>query len=337
MRGLLGPLQKLSKGLTRATDALIPRAPNYGLLTPEMQQEADMEARTQFLGSILQQAGPSLQPTSGFQSLGRAIQSSQEAANRAALQRAQMALQSRPEGYTLGPGERRFMGGQVVAEGGPVAPPEPPSAVQEYQFAVQNGETRPFSEWMRDMRRAGATTINTGTIPSGYAANTDAEGNVVSMTPVPGGPVDMELRSALESVDAEIARQQSLLDDLESGKYEDKGFFGDDFGKVRGRFPPLTPEGESFDALAGQNIIDLISSATFGALSEGERKFLASTVPSRTNTVEGNKDIVRRRLDILRQKRSVAASRAGSRQTVTPMDIRNMTDEQLQALIDGSQ
>ena len=72
-----------------------------------------------------------------------------------------------------------------------------------------------------------------------------------------------------------------------------------DTGPIVGRFPALTTEGQEFAVFSGEGIIDKISSATFGQLSEGEREFLQSTVPSRDKTEEANKRIIERRIQIL--------------------------------------
>jgi hypothetical protein len=38
--------------------------------------------------------------------------------------------------------------------------------IKEYQLAVQQGEQRPFTEWLKDVKRSGATNINTGPGPT---------------------------------------------------------------------------------------------------------------------------------------------------------------------------
>lgn len=45
------------------------------------------------------------------------------------------------------------------------AQPDMPSAVQEYQFAVQQGYPGTFADWEMEQRRAGATTVNVGGTP----------------------------------------------------------------------------------------------------------------------------------------------------------------------------
>ena len=36
-----------------------------------------------------------------------------------------------------------------------------PAAIQEYEFAVSQGETKPFTQWVMDQKRAGATNVST--------------------------------------------------------------------------------------------------------------------------------------------------------------------------------
>ena len=70
--------------------------------------------------------------------------------------------------------------------------------IKEYQFARNNGYTGSFSQYQLDLKRAGSprTNIDTGTIPQGYQAVRDANGNVVRYDPIPGGPADTSRKDA---------------------------------------------------------------------------------------------------------------------------------------------
>lgn len=107
---------------------------------------------------------------------------------------------------------------------------------------------------------------------------------------------DVRARSELPE---KIAQDQSFIDNaerfvglLESGELET--------GPFAGRFPALTTNAQLFDAFSGENIIESISSATFGQLSEGERQFIATTNPNRRLTEEANIDIIKRKIRMIR-------------------------------------
>ena len=62
---------------------------------------------------------------------------------------------------------------------------------------------------------------------------------------------------------------EEFIRKLESGEL-DTGFF-------IGQFPAVTTDAQLFEVFSGDQVLEKISSATFGALSEGEREFLRST------------------------------------------------------------
>ncbi len=70
--------------------------------------------------------------------------------------------------------------------------------VRDFNFAKQNGYTGTFADYQLELKRAGAarTNVDTGTIPQGYQAVRDANGNLLRYDPVPGGPADMSKKDA---------------------------------------------------------------------------------------------------------------------------------------------
>ena len=67
--------------------------------------------------------------------------------------------------------------------------------VREYQFAKQQGYAGNFTDFMQDMRKAGATNVTVGggkygTIPTGYELKEGPEG--ATLVPIPGGPAEAE-------------------------------------------------------------------------------------------------------------------------------------------------
>lgn len=63
------------------------------------------------------------------------------------------------EAYTLGEGQARYKGGRVVAQG-PEKKPSLPSAVQEYQFATQQGYKGTFEQWQNTANAAKAPKMS---------------------------------------------------------------------------------------------------------------------------------------------------------------------------------
>ena len=62
------------------------------------------------------------------------------------------------EAYTLGEGQVRYKGGQVIAQG-PEKTPELPSDVRAYQFAQQQGFKGTFQDWVMSQKRASAPSV----------------------------------------------------------------------------------------------------------------------------------------------------------------------------------
>lgn len=74
------------------------------------------------------------------------------------------------EAFTLSPGQVRYgPDGRPIAEV-PAAPEKGTDDQREYQQAVEQGYTGSFVDYMREMKKVGATTINTGTPEAGDAA-----------------------------------------------------------------------------------------------------------------------------------------------------------------------
>lgn len=72
-----------------------------------------------------------------------------------------------------------------------------PTSVQEYQFAVQNGYTGSYDQFLTERAKAGASTTQVGPdgkigqVPSGYAVVADPTvPGGLRMAPIPGGPAD---------------------------------------------------------------------------------------------------------------------------------------------------
>ncbi|MBN8968939.1 MAG: hypothetical protein J0G95_10815 [Rhizobiales bacterium] len=61
-------------------------------------------------------------------------------------------------------------------------------SMKGYIYAKGQGYGGTYLEYQKELKKSGATVIDTGTIPAGYRANRDAEGRVISIEPLPGSP-----------------------------------------------------------------------------------------------------------------------------------------------------
>jgi hypothetical protein len=103
------------------------------------------------------------------------------------------------EGYTLGEGQRRFVGGTEVA-----AVPRPEETSQTYRDYLQaknQGYTGSFLDYQTALKQAGRTKVTAtattggarvGTIPPGFELVEDPRTGALSMRPIPGGPAEKE-------------------------------------------------------------------------------------------------------------------------------------------------
>lgn len=84
------------------------------------------------------------------------------------------------------------------------------------------------------------------------------------------GKVDAERAATFQQdlgvIDDEILRTQRILTEFQQGKYQT--------GPLAGRLPNISDSAQNLEREQGRDVLKNISSATFGALSEGERQFL---------------------------------------------------------------
>lgn len=111
------------------------------------------------------------------------------------------------------------------------------------------------------------------------------------------------LPEAISETNRFSSEGRKFIDKLKSGEFK-TGFF-------RGQLPAISTDAQLFDVFSGEQILERISEATFGALSEGEREFLKGTVSARTKTPQANIDIIERKIDILEKAEQRARQRAG--------------------------
>jgi hypothetical protein len=103
---------------------------------------------------------PTEGPTGAMRSaLAGVLAQSPQAMASMAMQQA-MPQQQKPEAYTLSPGQVRYQGSQAIA-GVPAAPDKDTTDAQNYALAVKGGYKGSFVEYQEQIRRAGASNINT--------------------------------------------------------------------------------------------------------------------------------------------------------------------------------
>lgn len=106
-------------------------------------------------------------------------------------------------------GEMATRGRQTVAR--------PPSSVSEYEYAKTQGFNGSYADFMQSIKRSPGTTVNLkneGQIPTGYSAKRDAQGNIVSYEPIPGGPAAQEAEAAemqAQNRQAATAQQSNVI------------------------------------------------------------------------------------------------------------------------------
>ena len=125
---------------------------------------------------------------------------------------------------------------------------KPTDDMREYQFAVSQGYQGSFQQFMIDMKRAGATTIDNrqvGSIPPGYQVDYDQSGNPVSMSPIPGSPAALEAEAAQQAQVRKQAEQATAgdvvvqdidraLSVMDSATLPTTGFFGEKLSGIGG-------------------------------------------------------------------------------------------------------
>lgn len=97
--------------------------------------------------------------------------------------------------------------------------PQGTDDMREYEFARQNGYQGGFTDFMRDMRKAGASSVTVnneasevGTIPQGFELFTDETSGARRMREIPGGPAEAEAASL---------EQKRAAKEAHTGRYGD--------------------------------------------------------------------------------------------------------------------
>lgn len=146
------------------------------------------------------------------------------AAEQAAILGEVLPAEESPDPFTLGAGQQRFDGsGNLIAEG-PAVDPELPSSIREYLFAQEQGDPRTYSEWKRDMSKAGATSVNVGgdnmpKAPSGFVQVQNDDGTM-GFAPIEGGPgtqIPADVGSRVGLAEDALKQLPSLIEQAKKG------------------------------------------------------------------------------------------------------------------------
>jgi hypothetical protein len=117
------------------------------------------------------------------------------------------------EAFTLGEGQVRFKGNQVVAQG-PEKKPDLPSAVREYEYARTQGYNKSFEQFQIDQRRAGAAGGVTVKLPAFESEQQKARGKG-------WGEMFNQINTSAfraPSIMGNLNRMEQLLEGLDGGK-----------------------------------------------------------------------------------------------------------------------
>lgn len=309
---------------------------NYGgLLSDEERKAIDGQRRMALAASLLESAGPSTQRTSLTQALGRSMGAANQAGSagldqalQAALLRKQLSAMDRKESLELKAivdpvtGKPKLVPMSEARNQEPwaaVQRAEAPAEIQLYNLYSEQekaaGRT-PLNhkEWYADRAKSGVgapyapmqvagasgfgnrtnatfTPTSTATDEAAAAAQKKAEEERAAALAKEQASRDATFENDINVISDEIERTDRLLQDFLSGKYQT--------GPISGRLPNIRTSAQDLSREQGKDTIKNISSATFGALSEGERGFLKELGVSENSNEESNINLLRERKRVL--------------------------------------
>lgn len=237
----------------------------------------------------------------------------------------------------VGQGERVFdpRTGKVLFEGQPKAEAKP-SAIQEYEYAKEQGFPGTFQDW--EASKKGGMALNVG--PNGEVTFQQG-GNIKPMT-------EGQSKDAVYSTRAEGAL--SLIDQFGDSLTGAEGVTGATVGQVPvvGNFAKT--EGYQQAEQAGNEFLQAVLRKDTGAAITSQEMKEYGTVylprPGDTPAVLEQKKTSRRRAleaikagmppqAILAQEKALANTDAATQKSTDTPDFKSMTDEELQRYIDG--
>ena len=122
-----------------------------------------------------------------------------------------------------------------------------------------------------------------GTVPPGYAANYDAQGNVTSLTPIPGGPAAAKGTEKQQKDERAFAVYEQAVAGMQ------KALGASPTGYFVGMLPAVTVGMQKLDAATESflpTLKDVFRGAGEGTFTEGDQQILTNLVPTRQDAPE---------------------------------------------------
>jgi hypothetical protein len=190
------------------------------------------------------------------------------------------------EAFTLGEGQVRFKGNQVVAQG-PEKKPDLPSAVREYEYARTQGYPGTFEQFQIAQRKAGAAGGVTVKLPAFEGAQQTAYGKGM-------GELRQEIQNTAfkaPSMIANLNRMEQLLTGVEGGKLAPTAAQLAGAARSFGiNLDPKLGDKEAAEALAVEMALAMKPPAS-GPMTDKDFDNFLTTVPSLAKTAAGRKQI----------------------------------------------
>lgn len=241
-----------------------------------VEMPTDLGGRPMMLSDKAEQlsaAMAGMDPKAGNQVLSGAI-----------LQRA-LADPAQEEAYTLTPGAARFKGDKQIASM-PTAPEKPTGEVAEYQFyaeqeAAAGREPEPFGSWVRNNKRAGASSTNVNMPYDNKWAQATAEHDAKRLDTMRTNADSA--RGALRS----LTRLRQLNPGAASGGTAQARMTTANILNGLGfSIDPKLAATQEFDAIASRMVIDSLGGSLGTGFSNADRDFVTRTVPQIGHSLE---------------------------------------------------
>jgi len=273
-----------------------------------------------------------------------------------AAQEAEIQMQQRMQAAQAAGVDPRFIGDDEIwkqATGAQFR--EQPTDIREYEYARGQGYQGSFTDFQIEQKRAGATSIdnrNMGTIPQGYRMVYDQAGNPTQMEPIPGGPADTS-RAEAASVEGKEVSTGIITNAARLAREALKAEGLPATGTV-GRIASVLPESHAaevrrqVEVLQAQAKIENLQAmraasptgGALGAVSDKENSMLAA----KSGSLDPNSPTFERDLDDYERTllRIVHGPKVGdaiyeqSRGAASTKPVSEMTDEELEALVNGN-
>jgi hypothetical protein len=195
-----------------------------------------------------------------------------------------------------------------TAETARLARDQPPSAVQEYQFAVKQGYKGTFEQWDRSSKKAGATNVSLSNITKQEGEESKAVGKYF-------GEAYSDILKAGAGAESKISRYSrlgQLLDGVSTGKFAATGLEIAKAASTIGlNIDPNMANKEAAQALAGEIALELRNpsggAGMPGAMSDADRQFLVNMVPGLATTPGGRKLMLETAIKLANRDKEVAA------------------------------